>query len=191
MMRFLIRIAALVIIVGSIYAVRNLGKDSQFIKKSAIKTTELLEEKSNTEEEVSIEDIKDFTKKDILVKTKNSLVVKSKNDFDVVNTQDKIETITEKKEAVLPKSDATVYMYDFEIDLSTKTFPAGDITFTVKNSGLFAHQFAIEGVKNYGLVGRDATEVFTVRITKPGTYKVSSEKEMDIEREMYEYITVE
>ncbi|PID70201.1 hypothetical protein CSB37_03430 [bacterium DOLZORAL124_38_8] len=83
-----------------------------------------------------------------------------------------------------------VFQYDFAIDLGKKTVPAGMVTFKVHNSGLFAHQFAIAGVKNWGLVGRNEKTSFTVYL-KPGKYKIWSEKDIDKKYGMVNYITVQ
>lgn len=208
MKRFLIRVTALAIILGGVYAIKNFRdtdtnttETAVAVEKNIEKETSITEkaeaEKSNNttdEKKLVLKPVETTATKLVLAPVKNS----AKQPTSVAATKivpaklvQKTVIAPKKIEKNWPTTKVKVFMYDFEIDMSSKTFPAGIVEFEVQNSGLFAHQFAIAGVKNFGLVGRNETKTFVAQLTKSGEYKILSEKEMDIEREMYETVVVE
>jgi len=96
------------------------------------------------------------------------------------------------EEAVMP-ADATVvrvYLYEWGVDVSDKTIPAGPVVFDVHNTGKFTHHFAVEGVQDFGKVIPGATEKFT--LTLPAAdYTLISPREVDTFHEMREDLFVD
>lgn len=83
-----------------------------------------------------------------------------------------------------------VYLYEWGIDLSESTVPAGNIGFEVVNSGQFSHHFAIRGVKSFGKVVPGETVMFAAPL-QGGTFELYSPRNIDVERGMKETFRVE
>lgn len=87
-------------------------------------------------------------------------------------------------------TDAKVYLYEWGLDLSQKTFPVGVVNFAVQNDGRFTHDFSIRGVADLGKVTPGTTETFTVQLGA-GEYEVYSNRREDYERGVRDMITVQ
>ena len=57
-----------------------------------------------------------------------------------------------------------VYLYEWDIDASHLVLPEGNISFEVINVGQFSHDFAIEGVQNFGKVRPGEVRVFAAKL---------------------------
>ena len=86
-------------------------------------------------------------------------------------------------------TDVKVYMYEWNVDLSSKTIPAGTVNFTVQNDGRFTHDFNVTGFGNLGKVMPSETRNFTVKL-RAGEYEAFSERRQDYERGVAESFTV-
>lgn len=86
-------------------------------------------------------------------------------------------------------TDVTVYVYEWGLDLSDKTIPAGTINFQVQNDGRFTHDFNVSGFGNLGKVTPSEEKTFTVKLAA-GDYEAFSERRQDYERGVTETFTV-
>ena len=62
-----------------------------------------------------------------------------------------------------------VKAFDFGFTLSAKAAPLGTVTFIIKNTGLTAHDFWIDGRRS-AIIQSGQTGRLTVRFVKPGKY---------------------
>lgn len=88
-----------------------------------------------------------------------------------------------------PTTNVKVYLYEWEIDSSELTVPAGTVNFEVVNTGSFSHNFGISGVTDFGRVNPGETKSFTAQLTS-GEFELMSSKKVDMERGMQEAFTV-
>lgn len=86
-------------------------------------------------------------------------------------------------------TDIKVFVYEWGLDLSDKTIPAGTINFQVQNDGRFTHDFSVSGFGNLGKIAPSETRTFTIKLT-PGEYEVFSDRRQDYERGIVETFTV-
>lgn len=86
-------------------------------------------------------------------------------------------------------TDVKVYAYEWNMDLSDKTIPAGTVNFKVQNDGRFTHDFNISGFGNLGKVMPSETKTFTVKL-KAGEYEAFSKRRQDYERGVKETFTI-
>ncbi len=86
-------------------------------------------------------------------------------------------------------TDVKVYLYEWNIDLSVRTIPAGTVNFQVQNDGRFTHDFAIDGLGTLGKISPGDTQTFTVKL-RAGEYETFSKRRQDYERGMTENFTV-
>ena len=82
-------------------------------------------------------------------------------------------------------TEVKVYLYEYEIDLSSKNIPAGTIIFKVQNTGNFSHDFAIIGLGNYGKIRPGEQRSFSA-VIGPGTYEIHSPRRKDVMANMSE-----
>jgi len=107
----------------------------------------------------------------------------------------KITKPVEKDTAeVLPTipSDGTkvkVYLYEWNIDMSQKNIPVGNIIFEVQNNGRFTHDFTVSNIKDFGKIRPGETRVFSAKV-KAGDYEIYSERGKDEEYGMNEEFSV-
>lgn len=102
-------------------------------------------------------------------------------------------TTTPADEPAAIPQDATrirVYLYEWAVDISDKTIPAGPVVFEVRNTGKFTHHFAVEGVKDFGKVIPGATEEFTLTLSADD-YTLISPREVDTFHDMRETLLVD
>ena len=100
----------------------------------------------------------------------------------VVSTQEATITTT--------TTDVTVYLYEGGFDLSTSTVSAGTIKFNVRNDGRMSHEFAVEGIEDFGRVVPGEMKTFTLNL-REGEYELFSPREVDLPLDMRETLTVE
>ncbi len=86
-------------------------------------------------------------------------------------------------------TDVKIYTYEWGLDMSDKTIPAGTINFKVQNDGRFTHDFNISGFGNLGKVMPSQTSTFTVKLAV-GEYEAFSERRQDYERGVREAFVV-
>lgn len=86
-------------------------------------------------------------------------------------------------------TDVKVYVYEWNVDLSDKTIPAGTVNFTVQNDGRFTHDFSLSSHGNLGKVMPSETRTFTVKM-RAGEYEVFSKRRQDYERGVKETFIV-
>lgn len=106
--------------------------------------------------------------------------------------------VVQKPASVVPKveplpavvTDVKVYLYEWGLDMSQKTLPAGTVNFTVQNDGRFTHDFTIRGVKDFGKVTPGTTANFTTGL-RAGEYEVFSGRREDYDRGLVDQIVVE
>jgi len=87
-------------------------------------------------------------------------------------------------------TEVKVYLYEWGLDMSQKTFPAGTVNFTVQNDGRFTHDFSVRGVKDFGKVTPGTTANFSAGI-RAGEYEVYSDRREDYDRGLVDTIVVE
>lgn len=88
------------------------------------------------------------------------------------------------------ESEMTVYLFDGGFDISRSAIPAGNITFNVRNDGRMAHEFAIEGIQDFGRVNPGSMNAFTINLTA-GEYELFSPRAVDQTLNMRETLAVE
>jgi len=86
-------------------------------------------------------------------------------------------------------TDIKVYLYEWGLDLSDKTIPAGTVNFQVQNDGRFTHDFSVSGFGNLGKVTPNEKKTFTVKLGA-GEYEAFSKRRQDYERGLKEDFTV-
>ena len=86
-------------------------------------------------------------------------------------------------------TDVKIYTYEWGLDMSDKTIPAGTINFKVQNDGRFTHDFNVSGFGNLGKVMPSETKTFTVKLAA-GEYEAFSERRQDYERGVRENFVV-
>ena len=86
-------------------------------------------------------------------------------------------------------TDVKVYLYEWGLDLSDKTIPAGTINFQVQNDGRFTHDFNVSGFGNLGKLTPSQKSTFTIKLPA-GDYEAFSERRQDYERGVNETFTV-
>jgi hypothetical protein len=86
-------------------------------------------------------------------------------------------------------TDVKVYMYEWGLDLSDKTIPAGTINFMVQNDGAFTHDLNISGFGNLGKILPRQKATFTLKLAA-GEYDAFSERRQDYERGVREAFVV-
>lgn len=91
----------------------------------------------------------------------------------------------------LPHTNVTVYLYEWGIDVSDKSIQAGTVSFTVKNNGRFSHNFSVNGQKDFGKILPGQVITFDPLCLSVGDFVLSSNKKIDQERNMNEFITVQ
>ncbi len=92
--------------------------------------------------------------------------------------------------AEAPASEVYVYLYEWEVDMLNDVVPSGDVTFVVHNSGIFTHDFSLDGVTNFGKVKPGYTREFNINLA-PGMYDIVSPREQDINNGMWHALVVE
>ncbi len=106
--------------------------------------------------------------------------------------EEPVEEVVEVVAPVIPAitTNTRVYMYEWGLDLSKKTLPAGTIAFTVQNSGRFPHDFAVEGHGNLGKLMPGESAIYRLPFA-PGSYEVYSDRRDDRSRGVTDVITVQ
>ncbi len=84
----------------------------------------------------------------------------------------------------------TVYLFDGGIDLSVSVIPAGHVTFMVRNDGRVSHDFAVEGIEDFGRIVPGSMHTFEIDLSK-GEYVLLSPREIDQQLDMRETLRVE
>lgn len=107
---------------------------------------------------------------------------------------EKVVTIVAPKpapRAVYPNrtTDVKIYLYEWNIDVSTKEIPSGTVNFEVINSGRFSHDFTLKGIKDFGKVAPRHTANFTAKLL-PGDFELFSGRRDDYENGMKEIISI-
>ncbi len=87
-------------------------------------------------------------------------------------------------------TDITVYLYEGGFDLSNFTASAGTINFNVRNDGRMSHEFAVEGIEDFGRVVPGESKTFTLTL-RAGEYELFSPRAVDQTLDMRETLTVE
>ncbi len=106
----------------------------------------------------------------------------------VIKEQPKKELIVPKKERIkIPDysfdSRVRTYLYEWDIDFSEGSVPAGNIAFEITNNGQFAHYFSIKDVADFGKVVPGETRVFTIKLDE-GEFEIYSPRDIDISNRM-------
>lgn len=86
-----------------------------------------------------------------------------------------------------------IYFYDYEIDLSANTIPAGNVTFRAVNNGRLSHNLTLKdgnGQVNFGRIAPGETKFFQTNLDS-GTFEVLSLTRIDEEKGMTETLTVQ
>ena len=86
-------------------------------------------------------------------------------------------------------TDVKVFVYEWGLDLSDKTIPAGTINFQVQNDGRFTHEFNVSGFGNLGKVTPSQKTTFTMKLPA-GEYEAFSDRNLDLERGVRDTFTV-
>lgn len=111
-------------------------------------------------------------------------------DIDVSETSIESELETAPAKNYADRSVAVrAYLYEWGLDFSSKRIEAGNVTFSVINSGKFPHAFNIRDVGDLGVVPAQGRAQFTVYL-EPGTYEVYSDRRSDYQRGIKDYIKV-
>ena len=115
-----------------------------------------------------------------------------KKRMDLVNSSDATSVSMDAPQPVIMNeaSEITVYLFEGGFDLSTSNISAGNITFNVRNDGRMSHEFAIEGVRDFGRVLPGEMKAFTVGL-QAGDYELFSPRAVDLTLDMRETLTVE
>jgi len=118
------------------------------------------------------------------INTKEEIIAKPV----IIKEQPKKEVIVPKKERVkIPDysfdSRVRTYLYEWDIDFSEGSVPAGNIAFEITNNGQFAHYFSIKDVADFGKVVPGETRVFTIKLDE-GEFEIYSPRDIDISNKM-------
>lgn len=82
-----------------------------------------------------------------------------------------------------------VGMFEYRFDLSSQTFPSGQVTFVITNKGQEVHNFSINGTKTGTLLQPGATETYTVALPA-GQYTYVCDVPFHVDRGMTGAFTV-
>lgn len=83
-----------------------------------------------------------------------------------------------------------VFAYEYDFDTSAKILSAGEIVFTVHNTGRMTHNFGIRGYKDFGKVIPGESKTFRA-VLGSGKWEMYSSKPRDVEMNMTETFTVQ
>lgn len=189
------RLLIFILIIGGVlyFGLRDdadkVEKDTQEVEKTenAEETSSEKEEVKNEEEKKAEEKTEVSSTKEDSAPSKQATPTKS-----LIGPQPQVKVerpVIVQKPRYTAQSEVKVYMYDWEIDLSALEVPAGNVTFTVQNTGKFSHNFGIKGGTDFGRVNPGSTVTFDAYLI-PGVVGLYSSNARDIERGMEETLTV-
>ncbi|MDN4478609.1 cupredoxin domain-containing protein [Demequina sp. SYSU T00039] len=95
----------------------------------------------------------------------------------------------ETSDGPVTSTSVDVSAFEYGYTASTDTVPAGEVTFTLLNTGGMAHDLVIEGVDGAAtaIIGPTETDAFTVTL-EPGTYtlycSVGTHRDLGMELEI-------
>lgn len=188
-MKILTRIAVIFLLAAGVYFLREMNQQNPETKTvvSEIKTSPTEEKEpvilSFEEDKKIIDSIQKEKKQTVSVGTQKTY---EKPAEEVPSVE-----IAEKVQAIHTITPVKVYLYEWGIDVSSETVPAGNIMFYVENNGKFSHEFAVVGKKNFGKVLPGEGAIFLAENMDAGNYVLSSPKKVDQQNGMLEYIVVE
>jgi len=147
------------------------------------------EEKNEEPPETDSEDSEDFEVPEASEVPVESVSL-APNETIVTNLTPQSTTVTPQTVTRYHTTEVKVFLYEWGIDISQKEIFPGNIVFEVNNNGTFSHDFAIQGVKNFGKVIPGETQTFSYRILGAGEYVLLSPRERDMGKGMNEVIRI-
>ena len=75
-------------------------------------------------------------------------------------------------------TEITIYLFDGGFDISKSVITEGTVIFNVRNDGVMPHEFAVEGIKDFGRVSPKESKVFTLNLGE-GEYELFSPRVVD------------
>jgi len=139
-------------------------------------------------------------KNNIYKKKEGPKKIENKKNYEKVSVEKiKNDNKDEEKISAIPKEEepqksnnitfVKVYLYEFNIDISKKEIPAGEVVFEVINSGNFTHEFSIRAKKDFGKILPKEKKKFSIYLSG-GEFEIFSKKKGDVRNNMKEKIFV-